>query len=362
MSLTGRFAVIIHADALAGLARCADNSAQCCVTSPPYFGLRDYGVQGQIGLEATPEAYISRLVAIFREVWRVLKNDGILWINIGDSYAGSGKGGQSEDKRSSSWQPVYPNKNATYGLKPKDMIGIPWLLALALRADGWYLRQDIIWHKPNCLPESVKDRCTRAHEYIFLLSKSEKYYFNHRAIMEIADYDGRHDTRMKGSHKYSAEGIHYNNGPQSFAARGHERWQRDEFGRFLRNKRDVWTIMTQPYHNAHFATFPPELIRPCVLAGSRPRDTIIDPFFGAGTTGVVAVEEGREYIGIDINSDYCELAKKRLSNVAQQLLLFSGGVENGDYEKSTDNEQCEEKGLAVSGQGLPDECKGRVYG
>jgi len=331
--------VIIHADALAGLARCADNSAQCCVTSPPYFGLRDYGVEGQIGLEATPEAYIMRLVDIFREVRRVLKGDGTLWVNIGDSYAGSGKGGQNEDKRSLSWQPVYPNKNATYGLKHKDMIGIPWLLALALRADGWYLRQDIIWHKPNCLPESVKDRCTRAHEYIFLLSKSEKYYFNYRAIMEIADYDGRRDTRMKGSHKYSSEGIHYNNNPQSFASRGHERWQRDEFGNYLRNKRDVWTVMTQSYHGAHFATFPTALIRPCILAGSRQGDTVIDPFFGAGTTGVVAVEEGREYIGIDINSGYCELAKKRVSGAAQQLTLFQEVVENGDNAEDVETDR-----------------------
>jgi len=330
--------MIIHSDALTGLAtRCAEQSAQCCVTSPPYFNLRDYEAEGQIGLEDTPEAYINKLVEVFREVRRVLKDDGTLWVNIGDSYAGSGKGGQNDDIRSLSWQPTYPNKGGRYGLKPKDMIGIPWLLALALRDDGWYLRQDIIWSKPNPLPESVKDRCTRSHEYLFLLSKAQKYYFNHRAIMDVANYDGRQDTRMKGSHKYNLEGVHYRNGPQTFAARGHERWQKDEFGNYLRNKRDVWTIATQSYHGAHFATFPPELIRPCILAGSRPGDTVIDPFFGAGTTGVVAVEEGREYIGIDINSGYCELAKKRVSGAAQQLTLFQEAVENGDNAENVEN-------------------------
>lgn len=245
---------IIQGDALAVLKTLPSNTVNCCVTSPPYYGLRDYGVAGQIGLEDTPEAYIARLVDVFREVRRVLRDDGTLWVNIGDSYAGSGKGGQSESKRSTNWQPEYVNLGETYGLKPKDLVGIPWMLAFALRADGWYLRQDIIWSKTNPMPESVTDRCTKAHEYIFLLSKSAKYFYDAGAIKEptvtndsiIRDRDNTQLNNVPG--RSHMGGLTTNN---------YE----------MRNKRSVWTVTTQPYTGSHFAVFPPELIRPCIKAG-----------------------------------------------------------------------------------------------
>jgi len=313
---------IITADALQGLKTLPDNLVDMCVTSPPYYGLRDYGIDGQIGLEETSELYIQKLVDIFREVYRVLRDDGTLWVNIGDSYNGY-KGNRVNDNFGSIYagfrnQPARP---ANYdleckNLKSKDLIGIPWLLAFALRADGWYLRQDIIWAKPNPMPESVTDRCTKSHEYIFLFSKSEKYLFNHKDIMEIANYDGRKDTVMKGSNKYNNGDIY-----TTFVARGHERWQEDEEGNFVRNKRDVWTVNTKPYQGAHFAVFPPALIRPCILAGSRRGGVVLDPFFGSGTTGQVAIEEGRNYIGIELNPDYVELANKRLEKTTSEINL-----------------------------------------
>jgi len=250
-------AKIITGDCLDVLRGLDAESVQCIVTSPPYFGLRDYGVEGQIGNESTPDEFVEKMVSVFRESRRVLKDDGTLWLNLGDSYAGSGKGGQSEAKRSENWQPEYANKGKLYGLKPKDLIGIPWMVAFALRADGWYLRSDIIWHKPNPMPESVKDRPTKAHEYIFMLSKSPKYYYDADSILEPANYDGRKDTKFKGAIK-SYDGVMPGAKPQSFAQNGHERWvYKMPDGSPARNKRSVWTVTTKPYKGAHFATFPP---------------------------------------------------------------------------------------------------------
>ncbi len=286
-------------------------SVDCCVTSPPYYGLRDYGVAEQIGLEESPETYVARLTEVFQEVRRVLKSDGTLWVNLGDSYNGSGK--NTGNNKATINNRAADKRTNIAGLKVKDLIGTPWMLAFALRADGWYLRQEIIWSKPNPMPESVRDRCTKSHESLFLFAKSPKYYFDHKAIMEPAKYDGRKDTRMKGSHKYSqqeATGIR----PQTFAARGHERWQRGQDGEFMRNKRDVWSVRTRPFKGAHFATFPEELISPCILAGSRGGGVVLDPFMGAGTTAVVAKKLGRHFAGCDLNPEYVAIAEKRLTD------------------------------------------------
>jgi DNA modification methylase len=257
-----------------------------CVTSPPYFGLRDYGHDGQIGLEQTPEAFVAELVAVFREVRRVLRDDGTLWLNLGDSYARTG----GTDRKVPETAKVGSTRNtleqmsdrtsraASIGLKDKDLIGIPWRVAFALQADGWYLRQDIIWHKPNPMPESVRDRCTKAHEYIFLLSKSPRYYFDSEAMAEPA-----------------ASGT--------------------------RNRRSVWTVATRPFKGAHFATFPPDLIEPCILAGAPAGGHVLDPFNGAGTTGLVSIQHGRTYTGIELNPDYIALATERLASVHPQLPL-----------------------------------------
>jgi len=322
--------MILNADALTALRTLPDAAAQTCVTSPPYLGLRSYNAPGQIGLEATVGEYVSRLVDIFREVRRVLRDDGTLWVVIGDCYAGSGKAGNI-DKISANWQPEYCNKNAIYGLKPKDLVGVPWELAFALRADGWYLRQDIIWYKRNPLPESVRDRCTKAHEYIFLLSKSRRYYYDAAAIYEpcaksTIERVGRSPCRPD-SRKRNADLPRYGGNKHTATPNVFYRTKSGNAYNYKprRNKRSVWTVSTQAYRHAHSATFPPELIRPCILAGSRPGYLVLDPFFGAGTTGVVAVEEGRRYIGIDINAEYCELARKRIANTAQQLNLFSEG-------------------------------------
>jgi DNA modification methylase len=247
-----------------------------CVTSPPYYGLRDYGHDGQIGLEKTPEEYVEKLVQIFREVRRVLRADGTLWLNIGDSYA-SGKSRYSSSPHTISGGKdrgdAHNKKPDLYyhpSLKDKDLIGIPWMLAFALRADGWWLRQDIIWHKPNPMPESVTDRCTKSHEYIFLLTKSARYYYDAEAVKERANYDGRKDSVMKGSEKY-ANGFVPNTSPHTMAVRGHERWQRGDNGEYLRNRRSVWTVTTQPFKGAHFAVFPQKLIEPCIKAGTSER-------------------------------------------------------------------------------------------
>lgn len=334
--------IIYNGDSESVLKTLPGCSVDCCVTSPPYFNLRDYGVDGQIGLEDTAEAYIDRLVRVFREVRRVLKDDGTLWVNIGDSYAGSGKGtamypqsvngSKQGTNRGSVGCPAIIKKLNEY--KPKDMIGIPWMLAFALRTDGWYLRQDIIWHKPNPMPESVTDRCTKSHEYIFLLSKSQRYYFDYESIQEEATgYDGRKDTMMKGSKKYSDNVVMPNQSIQSMAMNGHERWKfknladkgqspntmhklsaegyRDHIYP-VRNKRDVWSVNLKPFSGAHFATFPEELIKPCILAGCREGGIVLDPFMGSGTTAVVARKFDRNYIGIELNDAYIELAEKRI--------------------------------------------------
>ena len=284
--------------------------AQTCVTSPPYFGLRDYGHPGQIGLEQTPEQYIAAMVEVFRCVWDVLADDGTLWVNIGDSYAAnrayqvpSTKGGP---KHSDSQAAGGKGSKVPDGMKPKDLIGIPWMLAFALRADGWFLRQDIIWSKPNPMPESVRDRCTKAHEYVFLLSKSERYFFDAEAIKEpaVTVGDTRHLRRDKTADaRLSPSGREGNGKPQAET----------------RNRRSVWTVATRPYKGAHFATFPPALIEPCILAGSRPGDIVLDPFMGSGTTAAVALRHGRRYVGCELNPEYLPLQQSRMKEMAMPL-------------------------------------------
>jgi DNA modification methylase len=291
---------ILQGDCREVLKTLPDCSVDCCVTSPPYFGLRDYGCAGQIGLESTPEAYVAELVAVFCEVKRVLKDDGTLWLNLGDSYAGyhgnknaayddapSNKGGYFENQRK-----TLVNHN---GIKNKDLIGIPWRVAFALQADGWYLRQDIIWHKPNPMPESVTDRCTKAHEYIFLLAKSPRYYYDADAVAEESTCD-----RMRGP------ALH----PDAVSTNGNDGLCRRPLSE-TRNRRSVWTVTTKPYREAHFATFPPDLIQPCIRAGCRAGGTVLDPFGGSGTTGEVAASEGRNAILIELNPAYIELQKNR---------------------------------------------------
>ena len=302
---------IICANALDGLKTLADNSVDMCVTSPPYYGLRDYGESGQIGMEQTPQEYIEHLTEIFMEVHRVLKPTGTLWINIGDSYAGSGKGPMSlavagNGKNSK----VHEVPKTWDGIKPKDMIGIPWTLAFSLRAKGWYLRSDIIWHKTNCLPESVKDRPTKCYEHIFLLSKSRKYYYDYKAIQEPLKQVSkeRYKRGRSAESKYAREGMQKNiNGVREDSS---------HFDQEYKRKRDVWEVSTNTFKmDEHFAMYPEKLIEPCILAGSKKDGIVLDPFFGSGTTGVVAKKHGREYIGIDINAKYCKLAEKRIMEV-----------------------------------------------
>jgi DNA modification methylase len=302
--------VIITADALAGLEGIPTATVDTCITSPPYYGLRDYSIEGQIGLEASPEEFIERLVEVFRAVRRTLKDDGTLWVNLGDSYAGGAgrwggtknMSGKQASNNGSLGQIGKPQKWQHPSIKQKDLIGVPWLFAFAMRADGWYLRQDIIWHKPNPMPESVTDRCTKAHEYIFLFSKSARYYFDSDAIKEPATSTDERPRDRESTRQNKIPGRTRMNGLTS-----------NNYA--TRNKRDVWTVTTRAYKEAHFATFPPDLIRPCVRAGSRPGGIVLDPFFGAGTTGLVAAEEGRQYIGIDLNPEYCAIAERRLAQM-----------------------------------------------
>ena len=317
---------IYNMDCLEGLKQLPDNSINCCVTSPPYWGLRDYGVEKQLGLESTPEEYVAKMVEIFREVRRVLRKDGTLWLNLGDSYANANPGSGGQCKLSGAGRNMtearYTNiKRDVSSLKPKDLVGIPWRVAFALQADGWYLRSDIIWHKPNAMPESVTDRCTKAHEYIFLLSKSQHYYYDHEAIKEPAAYDGRKDTFLKGSPKYE-KGVVPGQVEHSMAAKGHERWKKNERGEYVRNKRSVWTIPTKPFKEAHFATFPPDLIEPCILAGCPAGGVVLDPFMGSGTTAIVALKQNKNYIGFELNSKYCDIANKRINDQEAQMSLF----------------------------------------
>ena len=333
--------------------------AQTCITSPPYYGLRDYGTgkwiggdescshkrdskysdktitghankdltvgdaiyksvcprcgavreDRQLGLEETPEQYIKAMVEVFRCVWDVLEDDGTLWVNIGDSYAGSGgAGNQFGQLEKGLTKYKQGGKPQDFGCKPKDLIGIPWMLAFALRADGWYLRQDIIWHKPNPMPESVQDRCTKAHEYIFLLSKSQKYYYNHEAIKE--PLKGEPETRDKNAEGYQADyskGDRFSKGERVFGADG------------MANKRSVWSVPVKPYTGAHFAVFPSELIEPCILAGAPVGGIVLDPFMGSGTTAQVSQDLGRQYIGCELNPAYEKLQNKR---TAQQSLFL----------------------------------------
>jgi len=262
--------LIICGDALENLKKFKNNYFKCCVTSPPYWGLRDYGEPHQIGAEPEMQDYIENLVLVFREVKRTLTQDGTLWLNIGYSYTSGNRAWRDVDRknpaRAMSYRPATPR-----GLKPKDLIGIPWRLAFALQSDGWYLRSDIIWHKPNCQPESVKDRPTRCHEYMFLLSKSEKYNYVYDELVE--------PSKSKNG---------------------------------FRNRRTVWSINTEPFHYAHFASFPKELVRPCILASANENDIVLDPFFGSGTVGIVCLELNRRFVGIELKQEYVEIARKRI--------------------------------------------------
>lgn len=299
---------ILIGDCVESMRGMADQSVNCCVTSPPYFGLRDYGVDGQIGLEPTPDEYVAKMVQVFREVRRVLRDDGTLWLNLGDSYAASGRGGGGgsfQDGDVGTKVSEANNRRAPVpGLKQKDLIGIPWRVAFALQADGWYLRQDIIWHKPNPMPESVRDRCTKAHEYIFLLAKSGRYYVDIEAVKEPAVCD-----RMRGP------ALH----PDRKSTNGNGGLSRRE-PREFRNRRSVWTVATKPFKGAHFATFPPDLIEPCVLAGCPVGGTVLDPFGGAGTTGVVAQRHGRDAILCELNPEYAAMAEARIAADAKKAL------------------------------------------
>ena len=308
---------LIHGDCLEVMPQLEAGSIQTCVTSPPYYGLRDYGVTGQIGLEETPEVYIAQLVAVFREVRRVLKDDGTLWLNLGDSYASNtkGSGGHDPDKRTLTGSKKYVDdaqhfepRKIKHGLKEKDLLMIPARVAIALQADGWYLRSEIVWAKPNPMPESVKDRPTKSHEMIYLLSKSPRYYYDADAIKEpSADFEGskkryKSEFFVGDKHEsggYSANGAKHTGGMKIFDGK--------------RNARDVWTVAAKPYKGAHFATFPPALIEPCILAGSAIGDYVLDPFSGSGTTGMVALKHGRNYIGIDLNAEYIKMAEARIA-------------------------------------------------
>lgn len=291
--------LIMFGDCVELLKFYADNGfrAQTCVTSPPYFGLRDYGHDGQIGLEQTPEEYVARLVEVFRCVRDVLRDDGTLWVNIGDSYARNPAKGTTgtPNGRNIAEMGYSGGGGIPPGVKEKDLIGVPWMLAFALRADGWYLRQEIIWAKPNPMPESVKDRCTKSHEQIFLLSKSAKYYFDPEAIKEPA----AGPPKRCGSKNDASR----NDSDRTGIVRGDGE---------TRNKRDVWTVATRPFKGAHFATFPPELIEPCVLAGAPVGGVVLDPFMGSGTTAMVAKRNGRAYLGCELNPEYEPLIEERL--------------------------------------------------
>lgn len=305
---------IIPGDCIAGLRTLPDASVHCCVTSPPYWGLRDYGHDGQIGLEATPEAYVARMVEVFREVRRVLREDGTCWLNLGDSYAASQSAG---DKvfGNAEFNANRPSRAATKtpartlgSLKPKDLVGIPWRVAFALQSDGWWLRQDIIWHKPNPMPESVRDRCTKAHEYVFLLTKSERYYYDAKAVSEPSADPGRVRNDSVGGASHVERQQHSRGGVVS--------------GYLTRNRRSVWTVTTKPYSGAHFAVMPPDLVEPCIKAGCPEGGTVLDPFAGSGTTLAVAAELGRNAIGCELNPDYIALAERRILEARQSVALF----------------------------------------
>lgn len=339
---------IFNINCLDGLKQIPDNSIDCCVTSPPYYALRNYGHEQQIGMEETPDEYVTKIVEVFTEVKRALKPDGTLWLNLGDSYAGSwgnysphsnapleGWSEERYDRRAyddRTWRPL--NSKTLPGLKKKDIIGIPWMVAFALRSSGWYLRQDIIWNKPNPMPESVTDRCTKSHEYIFLLSKSSKYYFDQEAIKtDVAKESvkrlaqnienqkgsdrvpGKNNGNMKAvvgnfggkkgrEHKVDSDDPNFRN--------GHEQFGRPYYAELKANKKTVWTVSTKPFKEAHFATFPEDLIVDCIKAGCPNDGVVLDPFMGAGTTALVARKLNRNFIGFELNPDYISIANKRL--------------------------------------------------
>lgn len=306
-------------DCLESMAYLPDRSVHCCVTSPPYFGLRDYGHEGQLGLEATPQAYVAKMVDVFREVRRVLRDDGTLWLNLGDSYGaaggdifsgfnerwnGTGLDGGKQARTGANVSSLAPRDT---GLRPKNLLGIPWRVAFALQADGWYLRQDIIWHKPNPMPESVRDRCTKAHEYLFLLSKLPKYYFDSEAMSEPAARTG---GGVIATPDKAALAGQTTNGTGATTLRAKPE---------TRNRRSVWTVTPRPFKGAHFAVFPPDLIEPCVLAGSPAGGQVLDPFGGAGTTGLVAARHGRSAVLCELNPQYAEMARIRIGETARVI-------------------------------------------
>jgi DNA modification methylase len=297
-------AKIIIGDVRTAMQSIPNQSVQTCITSPPYWGLRDYGEGDQIGLEETPEQYVDQMVQVFREVRRVLKDDGTLWLNIGDSYAGNMSRASNNGRAGFGSEREGVFSRMPDGLKPKDLVGIPWRLAFALQADGWYLRQDIIWAKPNPMPESVTDRCTKSHEYVFLMSKSRQYFYDHESVKEPAQDWG---TRDRTDGKYHNEGTGLT--PHTGLTKSYE----------TRNKRDVWTVATKPYKGAHFAVMPEALVEPCILAGSAAGDTVIDPFTGSGTVGMVALRHNRNFVGTELNPEYAELAVNRIYNDAPLL-------------------------------------------
>jgi len=319
---------ILTGDALEQLGTLPAESVQCCVTSPPYWGLRDYGVEGQLGMEKTPEEYVARMVEVFREVRRVLRDDGTLWLNLGDRYMARQFGWGTKNDRS--WAAYHreagdERKSAPRtgheaegsgemcrrtGLKPKDLVGIPWRVAFALQADGWWLRSDIIWSKPNPMPESVTDRPTKAHEYLFLLTKSKRYFYDADAIVEDATNAGG----RAGYAGYSARAVAMGREPS-----GNEKPGVVALNGDTRNRRTVWTIPTQPFPGAHFAVMPPAIVEPCILAGAPFGATVLDPFTGAGTVGVVALRLGRSFVGIELNPEYVDLASRRIHDDAPLL-------------------------------------------
>ena len=321
---------IINGNSLEVLKSLPDNSIDCCVTSPPYYALRDYGCDGQIGLEETPEKYIESLCDVFSEVRRVLTPQGTLWLNIGDSYNGNKVGNTVVVKNKKVSESNDFHKKLWGGAKPKDLIGIPWMLAFALRSQGWYLRQDIIWHKPNPMPESVTDRCTKSHEYIFLMSKSQKYYFDYEAIQEpCADQsrtnyacgnrtnginkdrnDNDFGERSKNWKPRTKNCQYDGQKPNSFHLSRENGEPDKEY--YVRNKRDVWSVNVKPCSEAHFATYPFELIKPCILAGCPENGIVLDPFMGSGTTAIVARSLNRNYLGVELNPEYIKIAHKRL--------------------------------------------------
>ena len=335
--------IILTGDALEQLRHLPPESVHTCVTSPPYYNLRDYGAAGQIGNEASVEEYLKSLVSVFREVRRVLRADGTLWVNMGDSYATRSGSQPPTNTRNSCGHTA---KHPPPGYKYKDLIGVPWQMAFALRADGWYLRQDIIWQKPNCMPESVNDRCTKSHEYIFLLSKSAHYYFDAAAISEpIAESSAKRYRQNIEAQKGSDRQPGKTNGPMKTALPrfGGEKYgnntapeTRTKSGKVYvptirRNKRDVWTVSTSGFRGAHFAVFPEKLIEPCILAGSPLGGTVLDPFAGSGTTGVVAKRLRRDFIGCEINPDYVQMASDRIAAATLCGIADALGLGPEDY-------------------------------